>query len=309
LKAGSTVKADAIHRLPYISRIKYMVLVQILLNLTVISLLGSFLNTRWLIPSIPFLYLLTGFILDYIFKKDYIIASIILPVLLFTNLFHDAPYFAIKLSHADIKYFESFVKPPIPFFSVDEGWNTEITDLEGYLSVFCTPKSYFLNFLKEISNDYDDAEEGMVLFLKKYGKQDDTVYIDGFQYETVIYYTGMKVVNRLDPEQQWFPSTFKSYPNAQKYQFLTQYPLNQCDWIVERKKYNNGGNETKRPWHDTSIFERIYINYPETFPWPEIWYHTFYTDETQPGFYIYRNRLTTPELRIDPNDKNYFRNQ
>lgn len=272
-------------------RNRYIIVMQIIVNLLILSIFGNYLNTRWLIPSIPFYFIISATMISYISNQDNFIAIIVSFILLFTNIFHVSPYLLMKLSNINPQSIEVVVKPPVPFFNVDEGWKTEMADLRDYLDRYCYIRSYFLEYIEETLNDYDDAEEGMVRVLKKYGNMEDKVYLVGFQHETIVYYTNMQVVNRLDPDKQYLPLSYKEYPNAKRYSHLTHYPIEECDWIVIRKHDDKDElRKVKQIINDSEDFEEIYVDYPEADPWCEIWGHTFKTDSTIKGFYIYRNK-------------------
>lgn len=268
-----------------------LVLLIIVINLMVVSLTNSFLDTRRLIASIPFIYILLACFLKYIYENNKLIGIAIVCICLLTNILHVSPYMAIK--KGNIAAFEIVVKPPIPYFNADPIWKNKKAELSEYLETSCVFESYMINYLEEIMNDYNDADKGMVDFLNKYSEPGQKVYVLGYQYETVAFYTGLQVVNRLDPEYDPLPTAYKNYPNAEKYMHLTEYPIEQCDWIVVRSNYEKTGLEC---WYDESKFEEYYIDYPDSEPWNEIWAHSFYTDRSYSGIYIYRNKLTTKQI-------------
>ena len=152
---------------------------------------------------------------------------------LFTNVLHISPYLLIQ--NSNISGIENIVKPPLPYFDADPNWKNKKADLSEYLQNICKIESYIVNYLEEIMNTYDDADKGMIEFLSKYAEPGQKVYLIGYQYETIAYYTGLQVVNRLDPLGDPLPSAYKSYPNAQRYENLTQYSIECSDWIIERR--------------------------------------------------------------------------
>ena len=206
--------------------------------------------------------------------------------MVFTNGLHISPYLLIKQLQIKPTLVEAVVKPPVPFFNAnDSNWLNKRADLTEYLRDMCFIQSYQINFIEEM------------LFLKQFTHRGQKVYMTGFQYETVAYYSRMQVTNRLDPLSNPLPNFYHSYPNATTFQHLTQYPISACDWVIERN-YTSSGTEV---WHNENLFEKIYVNFPETEPWNEIWAHTFYTDMSQNGFYIYRNKMTTAPINLDGN--------
>ena len=126
----------------------------------------------------------------------------------------------------------------------------------------------------------------------------------GYQYETVAYYTDCIVVNRLDAKKDPLPSVFEHYPNAERYEYLTDFSAMECAWIIERRLdsgQNNSNVIQDAIWHDESLFERYYIDYPDAQPWNEIWDHSFVTDDSYTGVYIYRNKLLTDDIDLPSN--------
>ena len=273
-------------------RIHFFNLTIIIINLFMISSVNNFLDTRRMISSIPFIFITFSCVLYYLYKKLKVIAISILVISMFTNLLHILPYMVIK--HLNNPIIESIVKPPLPYFNTDDNWKNKKATLLEYLENMCKIESYPISYLEEIMNTYDDADKGMIEFLSKYAEKGQKVYLVGYQYETIAFYTGLKVVNRLDPFEDPLPSVYRVYPNAERYQHLTRCPIEKCDWIVERRLSEPVGDNVL--WHNENKFEKFYVDFPDSKPWNEIWDHSFYTDKSYAGIYIYRNRLTTKPI-------------
>lgn len=280
------------------TRTAFIILLPIGVTLFAISITNSFLDTRRLITAIPFLYIAMAYLVNYICEKIKHLGYFVIIILLLTNILHIMPYRTIKILNINTENIEAVVKPPVPFFDVDYIWRNKKMNLDEYINQSCSFVSYLISYLEEISNDYDDADEGMILFLKKYAQKGQKVYLIGSQYETIAFYTGLQVVNRLDPALDSLPSAFHSYPNALKYESLTRWPILECDWIIERGLDGPIQNEI---WHNERIFEKIYIDYPDSQPWNEVWAHSFFKDKKYPGFIIYRNKITTKPVMLNNN--------
>lgn len=277
--------------------------VQIFINLLVISSTTNFLDTRRLIGAIPFLFFLLALVTNLIIEYKKSIGYAILSLCIFTNILHVSPYLICKAVKIKPDMIKSFVKPPVPFYNVDENWLNKKTDLNSYIDD-CYIASNLQYYLEEICNNYDDADEGIIKFLNKYAKPTDKVQVIGYQYETIAFYTELQVVNRLDAEKDPLPSVFFHYPNATRYEHLTYCSIENCDWIIERRS-DSGQNrsvDTKNAlWHDEYLFEAYYIDYPDARPWNEIWDHSYVTDDSFAGVFIYRNKLTTDDINLPSN--------
>lgn len=281
-------------------RFRALIMIQIVLNIVMISLTTNFLDTRRLIGAIPFFYYILAVLLNYIIKKQNIIGTSALILCVFTNILHISPYLLINTLKIKPDLIECIIKPPLPYFNVDENWINKKADLESYLSDICKIESYFQYYVEELLNDYNDADKGIIKFLNLYSEPNQKVLIVGYQYETVAYYTNCQVVNRLDSQKDPLPSVFKAYPNAIKYEFLTYTPIEQCDWVIERR-LDSGKKISHAIWHNESLFEKYYIDYPDAKPWNEIWDHSFLTDDSFEGVYIFRNKLTTKSIDLPSN--------
>ena len=276
---------------------------QILINLVVICATTNFLDTRRLLGAIPFLFFFVAVIINLVIENKNIVGYGLLVICLCSNLLHISPYLVCKALRVDTDSIQEYIKPPVPYFNVDENWLNKKMDLNQYLDK-CFPESSIINYLEEICNNYDDADEGIIKFLEKYGNSKQKVMIIGYQYETVAYYTDCIVVNRLDVKKDPLPSVFEHYPNAKRYEYLTDFSEMECAWVVERRLdsgQNNSNVIQEAIWHDESLFERYYIDYPDAQPWNEIWDHSFVTDDSYTGVYIYRNKLLTDDIDLPSN--------
>ncbi len=272
-----------------------LIFLLIIINMIVITVSNSFLDTRRLLIAIPFIFIVFACMLYNLYKNVKVIGLFILCISIFTNILHILPYMFIR--NFEISKVESVVKPPLPFFDADSNWRNKKASLSEYLESICKIESYPINYLEEILNTYEDADKGMVEFLTKYAKRGQKVYLIGYQYETIAFYTDLQVVNRLNPLEDPLPSAYKKYPNAQTYQHLTKFPVEDCDWVIERRLSSQVDDNAL--WHDEDKFERFYINSPDSKPWNEIWDHSFYTDWKFEGIYIYRNRMTNNAIAAD----------
>ena len=263
-------------------------------NIFIVSFFSSFLETRWLIACVPFLFIASAYLIAFIIKQSKYIGVLVLIIVIMTNFLHVAPYLLIKSMNINVDTIDYFIKPPVPFYDAnDSGWDNQKATLEEYLATMCYVQSYPINFIEELSNDYYDADEGIIMFFNSYAEENQTAYLFGYQYETFAYYNNIKIINRLDPNSNPQPNFYNCYPNATSYYHLTYQSILNCDWIIDITN-----SFEKHECYSEDLFEKIYIDYPNLESWNEIWAHHFYTDYSTPGIYIYRNKKTTRDIEL-----------
>ncbi len=138
------------------------------------------------------------------------------------------------------------------------------------LSISLPVESYFGNYLYEITHDYDGPVEGIVKFLNKNAKPDDTVKIM-YGDNACIFYTGLKVDNRQPFEDG-------------------QYP----EWIIPRRAWNDSRFYASDYYKEIEKrYEKIAIPYPDI-RWEnrpdDMGYHKYRTDTSSPGVTIYKRK-------------------
>lgn len=272
----------------------FIIAIPCIYNVIIISYFSSFLETRWLVACVPFIFVASAYLFDFIIKQSKFIGALVLTLVIMTNFFHIAPYLLIKSMNIDCDNIDYFIKPPIPFYDAnDSGWSNQKATLDEYIDKMCFVESYPINFIEEIFNDYHNADEGIIKFLNLYADETQTVYLFGYQYETFAYYNNIQLINRMDPNLNPQPNFYNFYPNATLYYNLTYQSILSCDWIIDM----TNSFESHECYSD-DLFEKIYIAYPNVESWNEIWAHHFYTDYSSSGIYIYRNKKTTRNIDV-----------
>ncbi len=200
---------------------------------------------------IPLFCLLSASIYKFIKGKNKIIAYVFLILLLFTNIINVTPTILFKscISSDSFANIISFITREDKGKVVEKlrGMNA-MEKIEGYAKI----KFLICDFLYEITHDYDNAIEGIIKYLLKYGKKDETVMIrcvEGLS-GSIIFYTGMKVIYKASDGEDWFPPT-------EDFLKLNQMPPGGIDWYIkiphEPLDYIPEGK-----------YEKIIIDYPET---------------------------------------------
>ncbi|MCL2050354.1 MAG: glycosyltransferase family 39 protein [Lachnospiraceae bacterium] len=274
-------------------------IIVIICNLFVISVFTNEYNTRFLIPCVFACYLLCAILLKYITSNIHIIGKILFVLIFFTNILHISPYMAIKATDIENDKISKNVAPPLPHYG-DSG-HALLYDLNTYIEEQCVPRSYMLDFLFEISNDYNDAMEGLALFLNQYADAEDIVYIiNRYNWHSVSYYTGLKIANRLVEydDNEYYQSI--AYKNFLKYTHLTTEDENMIDWFIFYP-YGEPNNDMFLKLLSNPNLDCIEILYPEAPELPDIWAHSFWTDNSYPHIYVFRNKLTKGHIPLPVN--------
>lgn len=269
-------------------------------NIIIISLFTDQYNTRFLIPCLFACYLLCAMLVMFIIKQIRIFGWLLLMLLLLTNILHISPYLAIKITGVDMDTVPKIIAPPLPHF--ENSGHSIIYDLNTYIEEQCVTRSYLCDYLFEISNDYDDATKGLILFLNTYAESGDTIYIlNRYHWHTVSYYTGLKIANRLVESAD--PGYYQSiaYKNYLKYSNLTAQDYDMIDWYVFYP-YGETNDDLFRKLLADPNLDCIQIAYPEAPELPDIWSHSFWTDVSYPYIYVFRNKLTKGHILLDINE-------
>ena len=152
-------------------------------GLIIVSLVHTISLHQYLAGSFPLWSILLSLVVVEGFPGLPVIRSILASILIFTNLIHIGPLLSVK---------ETLGK--------NSEWFSRSSYMKQAYKTFMMEvklKSVFHNHLLEISNTYKGPLDKIVTFLKTNGKTSDSCYIDN-EPESLIYYTGMKVIHRDD---------------------------------------------------------------------------------------------------------------
>lgn len=271
----------------------FLLFIVIIINVIVISAFSVQYVTHYLLPSILMTNILCAIAIYNFFKKDRVIGFIIGFILIFTNILNVTPYILLKSADEEmICHLEIIIKPPVPYF-IARGNYITVDSLGSYLENKVSYTSYLIEYFQEISTDYDDATEGVVLYLLENANSDDMVEADDFVADSIAYNTELLVVNRLrhtNNKESFRYSLSNNVINVKKYQHLTYYPNNLVKWRVILPNSKEEA-ESIQENVDTSQYEIIEITgYPNSLFGADIWEHVFYTDYSYPNAIILRNK-------------------
>jgi len=197
-------------------------------------------SARYIIHIAPLFFIFAAFLIWRSMEWSKILAGFLLAALCFSNLLHSA-------------FFYVAAKPFVPFVQKTSAWardkgvisarfdkkvNKEVARIEGKANI----KTHFLDYLYEITNDYDGPMEGVVEYLKENAAPGDTIKTNLFSANPLFYYTGLKVDTDFTKE---------TYP---EWIFLRDY------WTEDR-------------FYKTGYFKNIEKRYDKIeLDYPDIWW-------------------------------------
>jgi len=199
----------------------------------------AYLSLRYITYVVPLFATIFALILSWLWQKSPAIAFLVAIVFIFTNIF-------------------------------SLGWLgilNPILKSAGGKQKTIAAQSYLKDYLYEINHNYIGPISGIVKFLRKNIQPGDTLETN-YEQESIIFYTDVKIINRVaNPQSPVFKLTHSPYT---------------ADWIIKRKY-----------WPEIQIpesFQEIEIPYPDL-PWdnlPEIDYHKFQSVSGFPKVKIYK---------------------
>lgn len=270
--------------------------------------------TNILVVSIPEFYLLNHYLVALVIAIPFILSSlflyfdrlsrplavIILCICLSLNIFNIVPYWLIektdfisKMNRTDFSVGETYIVPPSKektVFGLVASPYTEpnfyIKPLKQYLEELKI-ESYLWKYLIQLTHDYNSPAKAVVKILNEYGNRGEKVAVQGIEYEYIIYYTDMKVVNRLSNKAGTL--AFYDSPGNLEYEFLTKAADDEIDWIIlqaeGRPLILDDPNYLQK---NSRAFKAIPSGVTDLFisNSPDLDYHKFVTDDNGPQFYI-----------------------
>lgn len=279
----------------------------ILVNAIAVSYFTKDFATRYLIISIPFCSILSSIFIHYFFSKDRIFGMLFLVVLLFTNIINELPYFLVSGS-TDNELVKSVVKPPVPFyFTISNPVPSNLKEYINNLEV----KSNLIHYCSSYLKDFDNFEEGVVRFFKKYLKDsDETIFNMGGSQYNLMYYMDFKFIyTEQDPDDLIMNYNYdngRPITAGSNLKFLKPVykPVEFADWVIvdardikEDDSVYKVGNLFYNFELSKNQFEKFEIfDYPISVQTADIWFYYFETLKEENHFAIFRNKLTTDPI-------------
>jgi hypothetical protein len=244
--------------------------------------------TRWLMSSLPIYLLLTAILLSRIISYQRIVGYTLVVLIIFTNVLHTVPYSLVKWFNIRPSIVESVLKPPYSTSTFS------YPSLYGYIFYEQRFHSYLFEYVNGLFHDYEGRTEAVAKYLNDHAKQNDNVLVQTLEAEPLMFYTDLKIVNRLHPEEEdtEMEDAFQIQgQNAEKFYQLCQADYDEIDWIISgRFAFIN-----MEIWADFKAedFYKIRIDAPDIFfdSNPDIdGGHMFRTLKEAPFFYIYHRK-------------------
>jgi hypothetical protein len=145
---------------------------------------------QYISSSFPLLFLLLAILLTSFIPKYRLLVSFLAALLITTNLIHVGPLIPLKALVKD--HPEWFQKSPY----LINVYSSLIREVEV--------KSVYFDYLYELTHVYRGPLDAVVKFFKTHGKPSDSCYIDS-EFESLAFYTGMKMIKNQDLSQQPSP--------------------------------------------------------------------------------------------------------
>lgn len=181
------------------------------------------------------------YVLRYIWRSSKTIAVTILLLIVMTNVLNVFPYELLDEVPDEKNEVNNLLSEDQAwttnygiFASPDTDANFRITPLNSFLSTM-TYRSYLFDYFRELQYGYYSPVQEIVEYVNKQSSPDDTMLVVGMEYEPIIFYTDLRVVNNLSTKFSPWSDFFPSYPNQEKYEHLTRVSDEEIDWIVLKK--------------------------------------------------------------------------
>ena len=271
----------------------------ILINVFVVAIPRWGIVNHYFVPVLTVApFFVTEFIIYCFFHSKYITCCLA-GILLLSNVLNIWPYLLIEkediLEQNEVNNLLSENSLETTNFGLISSPNTDgnfrIQSLYDYLCNVSV-RSYICEYLYEINNGTESYIDEVIQLLNREANSDDTVLVLGFEYEPIIFYTNLRVVNNMTTRLKPWPDFFSEYPNQKKFEHLTMVEDDNIDWII----YKNDGTEEimfenenylEQNASKFKIYETKHANVPLSNS-PDLDYHFFSEIESDDRVKIYK---------------------
>ena len=235
-------------------------------------------------------------IIKLIYKNSRLITAFFVILILLTNVLNILPYGLLGAVPEEKNEVNNLLSEQYAwttnygiFASPETNADFRTTSLNSYkdkIKVRC----YLLEYFGEIKNGYYSSIQEICEHINKNSKPTDTVLVIGTEYEPIVFYTGLRVVNNLSTKLRPWNDYFDQYPNQEKYGYLTQVEDEEIDWVIVKKDISVSLFLEDPDYLNNNISRfDIYTSKTSDIPLsnsPDLDYHKFETVVNEPGFTI-----------------------
>lgn len=194
-------------------------------------------SARYIVHIAGLFFIIDAYLLSKLFRWNKLACAAAIAALCFTDLFNSSIYFAAlkPVRPALMRLNDASFEKKIIGEKTHEKIQKELNKIIEKGEV----KSYFFQYLYEITHDYDGPMEGVVKYLNEHAKPGEVIKTHSFNANDLFFYTKMKIDFDLSKETypEWF--FFRDYWTEDSF-YETQYFKN-----IEKR------------------YERIELDYPD----------------------------------------------
>lgn len=231
---------------------------------------------RYLVGVAPLVLIVTALAFSQLRRFAPKTSTVVLLLLVFTNLFSAAPALAFRTLSISALDFGAFMTDSSwsnqvglkKWLPPEEDWFHRMAVIDQKILQLGVVQSYQVDYLYELTHRYDGPTEGIVDYLNRYGHPDETILTD-YGSIPLMFYTDM----RLLPEKLIYEPD----------------PAIEPDWIIMHEGDFLQVTDSFQRTLDME-YERIELPYPDLL-WdnrPELAYHNFRIPTDRPPQVIYR---------------------
>lgn len=244
--------------------------------------------------SAPFI---TFRFIEYFYRNSKILTPIILLLIFVCNIFSIWPYYLLPKDVSannevnnllSANYTQTTNYGIISSPSTNSDFRIEsLNDYKNKLSI----RSYLYDYCRTLGTYQISYLDELINLLNQKARPDETIAFLGVEFEPIMYYTDLRVVNNMSTKLRPWSDYFSSYPNQEKFEHLTYVPDGEIDWIV----FKNDGFEYTMLDNPNFVkeniqdFEIFYLEQPDVplSNTADLDYHFFETPTTDKRVIVY----------------------
>ena len=257
-----------------------LLLIIIILNLLFlpyISYTQNIIGMRYAVGLIPLFSFLSALIVKTLVDYKRWLGYFVFLILISTNILNSFPNIIFNAVSIPLKE------------------NTKTENLKSEFKNMLLGKKIYFDFLYELTHSYKGPVDGIVGFLNKYGKREDTV-LTNYESAPILFYTNLNIAYVISNKPEFYSSIPSNEYNPIIEKKLPDYvyTLKKVDWIIPRANYRNRLfnrdkilKEMEKEGHRIKRYE---IDSPDL-PWnnrADIRYHKFRNVENYQKVVIYK---------------------